>query len=154
MIWTALSFALKHRKIAGAVLVIMAATGLLLWFGAMRSEIKRLDTANEQNKANLKQCVRQFAINKEVMNEYKLQINNLNDRVSSFKRMHKNTCIPIISQPSSRVNDKAREGYAQRDGIDAYTLIDYAAECEGIRQKTIGLQSYINKQVNAQERLK
>lgn len=99
----------------------------------------------EQSAIQLSFCVKQNTINNEEANAYEDRISDLDSRVDALrKRVRDDQCIPI-PKPTGQSDARADGGYAEPHGIEAGALVDYARDCEQLRQQVIGLQSYIRR---------
>lgn len=129
-------------KIIIALLILGLSGGSVLYVRYLQSRIETITIQRDQNAQQLQSCVKQHNINKEVTNDYQNKIDALNRRVRDIKRVQSAHCVPIAA---CRPDDKAAAGHADRDGVLASELFEYAGRCEAIRLQLLGLQGYIEK---------
>ena len=123
-----------------AALIISLFAGQMIWDISESNKEK----AKEAN-AQLSLCVKQNTINNEEANAYEDRISDLDSRVNALrKRVRDDQCIPIF-KPAGQPDARAEGRYVEPNGIEAGALVDYARDCEQLRQQLIGLQSFVRR---------
>lgn len=103
-----------------------------------------LEIALKGEKAQLQNCQRISLENEKVSDEYQSNASDLDRRLRELKRMHggKSACVPVRTAPAPSPDGTAAGRKLLRpDGIDPFTLLEYARNCERERLKLKGLQA-------------
>lgn len=98
---------------------------------------KAISTANAE-------CEKGKQLSKEISNDYQNKIAGLNKRIADLKRLRPSVCVPVSAAAPGR-NAATGSVASGQNGIDAGTLLDYAADAERYRLQLSSCQDFINR---------
>lgn len=103
----------------------------------LRQTLKQVEeTINLQNENIL--------ISERVSNDYQATINLLNDDIKRL-RLNQARCHTVVSKASGVDGSSAKPELPEGNGVRSDWLYDFAGRCEAERLKVIGLQNFINR---------
>lgn len=105
---------------------------------------KKVELENQRRNLTA-QCESDKKLTSEVSNEYQNKISQLNARVISLKRMHKDSCLQLTRTTDGHNAATSGAVDAAAHGVDVESLLDYGSDAEKYRLQLIGCQDFIKK---------